>query len=199
MSVAALLGLAALAAAFVVIALLVREGGPLVVLDGRVQAGLVPLRRRPVLLAFDWLTQVGTGAAGAMGLLVATGLLWSDGRTGPIGPMWLCFVGAEATTWSLKFITARSRPPFLEGLTAASPSFPSAHATVAVSAYGFLTLAVATGTQDRMAGEVLAAGAILVTLIAFSRLVLSLHYLTDVVGGALVGAFWLLLAWELVP
>lgn len=199
MSLAALLGLAAMAVAFVVIALLVREGGPLVVLDGRVQAGLVPLRRRPVLLAFDWLTQVGTGAAAAMVLLGATGLLWSGGRTGLIGPMWLCFVGAEATTWSLKFITARSRPPFLEGLTAASPSFPSAHSTVAVSGYGFMTLAIATGAQDRAVGEVLAAGAILVTLIAFSRLVLSLHYLTDVVGGALVGAFWLLLAWELVP
>ena len=188
-------GLAVLAVAFVVIALLVRQGGVLVVLDGKVQAGLVKLRRRPVLLAFDWLTQVGTGAAAAMVLLGATGLLWSGGRAGLIGPMWLAFVGAEATTWSLKFITARARPPFLEGLTAASPSFPSAHSTVAVSAYGFMSLAIAAGGHV----GVLVAGTILVTLIAFSRVLLSLHYLSDVVGGAVVGAFWLLLAWALVP
>lgn len=189
--------LGALAAAFVALTLLVRQGGPVVLLDGIVQAGLAPIRKRPVLAAFDWLTQTGTGGAGAAVAVAASGLLWSSGRGALVGPLWLAFIGAEATTWSVKFLTARARPPFLEGLTAASPSFPSAHSTVAIVVYGFLALAIGSAAPERWRMEVFAAAAVLILLIAFSRLLLSLHYLSDVVGGMIVGAFWVLLAWRL--
>lgn len=192
-----MIALVALAVAFVAVLLLVRQGGPVVVLDGLIQAGLGPLRSRPVLVAFDWLTQFGTGGTGAAIAVAASGLLWSSGRGVLVGPLWLAFIGAEATTWSVKFLTARARPPFLEGLTAASPSFPSAHATVSVVIYGFLALAVAGAAPERWRTEVLAGACVLIGLIGFSRLLLSLHYFSDVVGGVLVGAFWLLLAWRL--
>ena len=38
----------------------------------------------------------------------------------------------------------------------------------------------------------------LVALICASRMVLSLHYLSDVAAGALIGGFWLLVAWRMV-
>ena len=185
-------------AAFAVLAWLVQSGGAVVVLDGLVQAGLAPLRTRPVLLAFDWLTQSGTGGTGAAVGAVASALLWSGGRGSLVAPFWLAFVGAEATTWSVKFLLARVRPPFLEGLTAGSPSFPSAHATVSITVYGFLALAVAAGAPERWRPEVLAVATVFVLLIGFSRLLLSLHYLSDVVGGFLIGGAWLLLAWRWV-
>ena len=185
------------AAAFVALLFLVRSGGPVVWFDGVVQAGLAPLRQRPLLLAFDWLTQAGTGATGAVVALVASGLLWSSGRGAMVAPVWLAFLGAEATTWPLKFITDRVRPPFLEGLTAASPSFPSAHATVSVSVFGFMALAIAAGAPERWRVWVYVAGVVFILLIMFSRLLLSLHYLSDIIGGALVGAFWVLIAWRL--
>ena len=188
--------LAALLGAFVLLLWLVQSGGAMVTLDGVVQAGLAPLRARPVVLAFDWLTQAGTGGTGAAVALAASALLWSGGRGALVAPLWLAFVGAEATTWSVKFLTARARPPFLEGLTAASPSFPSAHATVSVAVYGFLALSVAAVAPDRWRLVVFAAAGALVGLIAFSRLVLSLHYFSDVLGGMMVGGFWLLLAWR---
>ena len=81
--------------------------------------------------------------------LVASGLLWSSGRAPLVAPFWIAFIGAEATTWSVKFLTARARPPFLDGLTAASPSFPSAHSTVVVAVYGYLALAIAAGAPER--------------------------------------------------
>ena len=189
---------AVLACLFVVLAVLVQRGGGVVVLDGLVQAALLPLRTRPVLLFFDWLTQSGTGGTGAAVGLAASALLWSGGRGALVGPFWLAFVGAEATTWSVKFLLARVRPPFLEGLTAGSTSFPSAHATVSITVYGFLALAVATAAPARWQAEIVVAGAALILLIGFSRLLLSLHYLSDVVGGFLVGAAWLLLAWRWV-
>ena len=187
-----------LAAGFGALVWLVRGNGPVVVLDGLVQAGLAPLRVRPLLVAFDWLTQAGTGGTGAAVALAASALLWATGRGALGAGLWLAFIGAEATTWSTKFLTARARPPFIEGLTAASPSFPSAHATVSVAVYGFIALAVAAAAPERFRSEVFAAAAALILLIAFSRLLLSLHYFSDVVGGAIVGLFWLLLAWRLV-
>lgn len=188
---------AIMAALFVALLFSVRGRGPVVLLDGLVQAGLAPLRIRPVVAGFDWLTQMGTGAAGVAVLGGATGLLLAGGRGAVVGPMWLAFIGAEATSWSVKFLAGRARPPFIEGLTAASPSFPSAHATVAVAVYGFLALAVAAGLPARRT-EILAIGVLLIGLIGFSRLLLSFHYLSDVVGGALVGGAWLALAWPLV-
>jgi membrane-associated phospholipid phosphatase len=191
--IAGLLGLAAL---FAVLLWQVQTGGALVILDGLVNAGLTPWRARWMLSGFSWLTQVGTGAAGAAITLAASGLLWSGARTTLIGPMWLTFLGAQATTWSLKFATARVRPPFVDGITAGSPSFPSAHATVSMAVFGFLALAIAQGLPPREQIVVLAGACVLVLLICFSRLLLGLHYLTDVIAGAVIGVFWLVLGWR---
>lgn len=188
--------LAGLLALFLLLLWQVQTGGILVTFDGAVNARLSRLRSRSTLAAGAWISQIGTGAAGAVLCLVASGLFWSDGRIRMIGPIWLTFIGAQATTWSLKFITARVRPDFLEGITAGSPSFPSAHATVSVAVYTFLALAmVATGADG--ATIVVAIAAVIVLGICFSRLLLSLHYLTDVVAGAAVGLFWVLLGWRL--
>jgi undecaprenyl-diphosphatase len=188
---------AALAILFAALTWQVRSGGVLVIWDGRINAALTRLRRRLVLAGFAWLTQMGTGAAGSMLCLVASGLFWSDRRVELILPLWLTYAGAQATTWPLKFVTARVRPPFLEGVTAGSPSFPSAHATVSVAVYGFLALAVAEGVPQAR-GAVLAAAAALILLICFSRLVLSLHYLTDVLAGAVIGLAWVVIGWATV-
>jgi undecaprenyl-diphosphatase len=189
----ALIGLLAV---FLLLLWQVQSGGALVTFDGVVNAGLARLRTRPALAGGAWISQVGTGAAGAVLCLVASGLFWSDGRARLIAPIWVTYGGAQATTWSLKFITARVRPDFLEGITAASPSFPSAHATVSMAVFGFLGLAMADGVTEGRA-VVLGVAALLILAICFSRMLLSLHYLSDVVAGAAVGLFWILLGWRL--
>ncbi len=196
MSTGLLGALAGLLALFLLLLWQVQTGGTLVTFDGAVNARLSRLRSRSTLAAGAWISQIGTGAAGAVLCLVASGLFWSDGRIRMIGPIWLTFIGAQATTWSLKFITARVRPDFLEGITAGSPSFPSAHATVSVAVYTFLALAMVAGGADG-ATIVVSIAAVIVLGICFSRLLLSLHYLTDVVAGAAVGLFWVLLGWRL--
>ncbi len=171
----------------------VQSGGALVTLDGLVNAGLRVIRTRATLGAGAWISQIGTGAAGAIVCLVASGVLASSGRMRWIAPIWIAFIGAQITTWPLKVITARQRPDFLDGITAASPSFPSAHATVSMAVYGVVALAIADGpVQGRVPAFVVAAA--LVLSISFSRLLLSLHYLTDVLAGAAIGLFWVLIA-----
>ncbi len=185
-------------AVFLFVTFQVQTGGALVVLDGLINASLLPLRRLPIIAGFAWLTQIGTGAAGSAMALVASSLLWSSGRSATIGPFWLTFLGAEATTWSLKFITARVRPPFLDGVTAGSPSFPSAHATVSMTIFGFMALIVADGQPVSIRIMIFLAAGLLILLISFSRLLLSLHYFTDVLAGGLIGVVWLIVGWHLV-
>ncbi len=189
--------LAALACLFLVLLWQVQTGGALVILDGVVNASLRPFRTRLPVAGFTWLAQFGTGGAGVAVALAASGLFWSDGRTRLILPLWIGYFGAQATTWPLKFVTARARPPFIEGVTAASPSFPSAHATVSTVIFGFIGLAIAAGLPAAQQWTAYAAAALLVLLIWFSRIFLSLHYLTDVLAGGAVGAFWMILGWRL--
>ena len=115
-----------------------------------------------------------------------------------MGQLWLTLLGAEATTWSLKFAAGRLRPPFLPGIEALSPSFPSAHATVALSLYGYLALVVAAGAPGHRRAVFVCAGAVIV-LIGFSRVFLSLHYLSDVLAGYAVAAAWLWVGWRKAP
>jgi membrane-associated phospholipid phosphatase len=186
-----------LALVFAVLLWQVQSGGALVTLDGVVNVGLKAVRTRTTLAAGAWISQIGTGAAGAIVCLVMTGALWSGGRTRWLVSIWIALVGSQVTTWSLKFITARQRPDFLDGITAASPSFPSAHATVSMAVYGIGALAIADGmAQGRLV--VFATAGALILAISFSRLLLSLHYLTDVVAGATIGLFWVLVAAQVV-
>lgn len=141
-----------------------------------------------------WVTAMGTGAAGAAVALSATALLWSSGRRRLAAPLWITFLGAEATTWGVKFLSGRPRPTFIEAVAEVSPSFPSAHATTAVAVYGFVALAAAGGLAGPARRGVVAGAVMMALLIGASRVVLSVHYLTDVLGGYLVGGAWLLAA-----
>ncbi len=164
-------------------------------LDNWVNTALTPLRHPWPLAAFGWLTDMAEESTAAVVLTVSAGLLASSGRGRLVLPMCATLATAETLTWSLKFLVGRARPAFLAGFTAASPSFPSAHATVAASLYGFLGLAAAAGLPARR-GAVLAGTAMFVGLIGFSRLFLGLHYLSDVAAGYLAGGMALWLGWR---
>ena len=168
----------------------------LATLDLAVNEAFAPLRHDTLLAFFAWFTEIGTGITGLAVGASASALLWSLGRAAWVPPLWLTFIGAEATTWATKFATARVRPPNLEGIEALSPSFPSAHATVALALYGYLALAAAAAGEPRRRGMVLACAGMVVVLIGFSRIFLSLHYLTDVLAGYAVAAAWLWVGWR---
>jgi len=110
----------------------------------------------------------------------------------------LALGGSNAAWYAIKAITERPRPPlayaaFIED----GSSFPSGHATnIAALCTFFLLFAwpfIPRGLP-RIAAAALALS--LVALIAFARLYLGLHYLSDVVAGAALGAiFGLAGAW----
>lgn len=100
----------------------------------------------------------------------------------------VAMVGEAVLDSVVKLAVGRPRPAFAHPVaTAAGASFPSGHALGATVAFGLLVLLVPRGY--RTAAAVLAVVA--VGLVSFSRLALGVHYLTDVVGGWLLGAAWL--------
>ena len=93
----------------------------------------------------------------------------------------------------LKDIVARTRPDVAYQLiTAAHPSFPSGHALGATVAYPLL---------GQLSGRraLLCAGIALALAIGLSRVFLGVHWLSDVAGGWLLGAAWVLATLALVP
>jgi undecaprenyl-diphosphatase len=95
----------------------------------------------------------------------------------------------------LKFAYERLRPRFDDPLlTLTSYSFPSGHTAGAVLFYGVLAAFLVSRFYDRRARAACVAGAIaMVTLVAFSRMYLGVHYLSDVLAAACSSTAWLVL------
>lgn len=101
----------------------------------------------------------------------------------------------------LKHLFALERPRFDHPLLALETySFPSGHAAGAMLFYGFLVAYFAQRTADRRTRAVqVALGAMLVLLVAFTRVYLGVHYLSDVVAGVAWSLAWLTLCLWLRP
>lgn len=91
---------------------------------------------------------------------------------------------------SIKTIVARKRPIF-EITILHSFSFPSGHATTAAAFFGFLLMHYRGRPAAPLIRRLWMTGAwFMIALIGFTRLYLGFHYLSDVIGGFLLGFFW---------
>lgn len=170
------------------------EADELVRLDESINQGIDPIRTDGMISIFIWITDLGGSATFVAVALVTTGLLWAHCRRYMIAPLWLTILGSQITTYAGKYVFARQRPEFVAEIIAVTPSFPSGHATSAMAVYGFIAYIVARDLiTTRQRFELIYWAAVLISLIGFSRMLLGLHYASDVAAGFLVGGFWLLL------
>lgn len=176
----------------------VLDTGALDSFDGAASAIVEQLRIEPELTWFRWISAIAGGPAILAVLLVSSGflLLWPN-RT-PILALWTVFAGAQLTTTLGKVVIGRPRPEPMYDV-AALAAFPSGHATVVMAVYGFIGYLIARGMTDPLARfHVAFAALVLVVLVGLSRVVLNVHFASDVAGGYLVGIFWLLVGVILV-
>lgn len=106
--------------------------------------------------------------------------------------------GSALLNTIVKAAMARTRPPTVGGLASADGfAFPSGHAQGAVATYTAIVLVVGWQIwQPGRRGRVTSATAVtlLVAAVGFSRVLLGVHWPTDVVGGWLLGSAWVLAA-----
>jgi undecaprenyl-diphosphatase len=107
----------------------------------------------------------------------------------------LSMTGGLALNTLLKYVYARVRPYFEDPwVSLTTYSFPSGHTAAAVLFYGVLGAFLVSRFKAVRQRVVCVVGATLaVTLVAFSRMYLGAHYLSDVLAAACSSAVWLVL------
>jgi undecaprenyl-diphosphatase len=91
----------------------------------------------------------------------------------------------------LKSIFERTRPVHDHGLAIETDwSFPSGHASGAMLVYGLLAYLLVRQAPHGLRPLIAAAAVLLIIFVGASRVVLQVHYLTDVLAGYLASAAW---------
>ncbi|HRY62220.1 MAG TPA: phosphatase PAP2 family protein [Candidatus Paceibacterota bacterium] len=106
---------------------------------------------------------------------------------------WAAFIMNTLSGLVIKYMVGRDRPLGAEVLEGYTYSFPSGHATTAFFLYGFIAI-ILFNMRDIGKKKRYAATAFFVSLfllVGFSRLYLGVHFLSDVLGGYIIGWFWL--------
>ncbi|RJS93306.1 phosphatase PAP2 family protein [Salinisphaera sp. Q1T1-3] len=167
-------------------------------LDEHINRALSVVRDPHILAVVGKITHLADVVTLVAVTVVASAFLWADRRMHFLPGLWLAVIGSQTITYIGKYAIDRARPEFLTFASAATPSFPSGHATGAMAVYGFIAYAILREIDRPAVRFELAfwAGALIAT-IAASRLVLSVHFASDVAAGLIVGGFWLLAAFAL--
>jgi undecaprenyl-diphosphatase len=179
--------------AFVLLAEAFVRGGQVVAVDDDVSrwvAGSAPH-------GVEWVARLFTWLGGGVGTAVVTGaaviVLSRASRQADATFVGLSVIGITVLVAVLKAVFERARPDLGSPIRLPqSYSFPSGHAATAVVLYGALGLLLAERARSRLrAAAWLVAAAALAVAIGASRILLNVHFVTDVVAGFAVGLAWL--------
>ncbi|MEU1071477.1 MULTISPECIES: phosphatase PAP2 family protein [unclassified Streptomyces] len=135
----------------------------------------------------DWVWDTWTMRALLAAVVVAVFV-----RGGRRMALWAAATSALGTLvqQTMKAALGRERPRWPDPVDSASyAAFPSGHALTVTVTFGLLLwLAAARGARPAVRRAVAAAGAVSVLGVGFTRVYLGVHWLSDVVGGWLIGA-----------
>jgi undecaprenyl-diphosphatase len=126
----------------------------------------------------------------ALGILIAVVELVRTRRTAAIAFLALVIAGDSAVTNAVKALVDRARPTLSPIAHTLGPSFPSGHSSTAAAFYAAAALLLGRRRSPRVR-TLLAAGAVgTAVAVASSRVLLDVHWLSDVTGGLALGFAW---------
>jgi membrane-associated phospholipid phosphatase len=99
-------------------------------------------------------------------------------------------VGMETTMLGVKDLVGRIRPTLDPAAASLGPSFPSGHSSTAAAFYAAAALIIGRHLPRRARQIVVAAAVAVAVAVAASRVLLDLHWLSDVIGGLSLGWAW---------
>lgn len=150
--------------------------------------------RHPLLIEVArFLTDLGEPTVLIGASILCALWLWFEGRWRLGATLLAIALVGRGLSELQKIIIARPRPALENHLVSVkTQSFPSGHATSSMVFY--LALALALAGHSRWKTPAVCAALLLSLLIGLSRLMLGVHWPSDVVGGWSFGAFWVIVA-----
>jgi membrane-associated phospholipid phosphatase len=158
-------------------------------LDYGTRAWVAILHYEVLQLPMEIVTRLGDNLGLVPLIVIAMLVLWRVSRRWAIA-LPVLMLGTGGLQWLAKWASDRPRP------NEAPWGFPSGHVLSLVVFFGLMIYLIATASRRRRRWRVLASLVCLVAVlaVAFSRLYLDKHWLSDLGGGFSVGLAYLLLA-----
>lgn len=165
---------------------------PIVALDHSVAEVVAALRTSAWIMAAGWGSGIGAWPVVLTVVLTTALWLWLSRRRMYLSPLFVVVSGSVLFAFAGKLALHRPRP--IEAVVyEASYAFPSGHALISVSLFGFLTyIWLREIASWPLRVNIFFAWLLLALSIGLSRIVLGVHFLSDVLGGYLLGGIWLL-------
>ncbi len=170
------------------------ESDSIVITDLFVSQHMSVLQDSSIVPAFVFITSLGSTPITCLIILLTVILCAVVRQPYIIVGLLISTIGSTAFTFVNKMVFQRARPIDIL-LMEHTYSFPSGHATISIALYGFLAYMAIRFSQSFIHQvRILSLALLLCLLIGLSRIVLNEHYLSDVMGGFLVGTLWLIIA-----
>ena len=127
-----------------------------------------------------------------LSVTVALGLLeWLRRRRLAVLAFLLMVVaGQNLIANTVKALVDRERPPVPHLAPSSGFSFPAGHTAAAAATWAAVALVLGRGRPLQVKALLAAGAALLTAAVAASRVLLGVHWLTDVIGGAALGFGW---------
>ena len=181
-----------MAAIWTLLGTAVAYGGFITRIDARIAAWIDAQVDGTLVTAAQAATIAGHASV-SVGITVAiAAVAWRQTRRWEVAYLAIvAFVGSMAVTAVVKLVVARARPG-AGGMEASLTAFPSGHSVRIAVVTGLLIWLIAMCTE-RLRTQLLLGGLLVALglLVAASRVVLLVHWSSDVIGGLALGAIWL--------
>ena len=166
----------------------------IVAIDYFVSQQMSLLSETGIVYFFIPITSLASTPITCLVVLLTAILCWFVRQRYIIIGLLIAVIGSTIFTFLTKMIFQRARPIDIL-LLERTYSFPSGHATVTIALYGFIAyIAIRFSQRFAVQVRIMMVTLLLTMMIGLSRILLNEHYLSDVLGGYLVGVLWLMVA-----
>ena len=166
----------------------------IVTMDYFVSQQMNMLDRPSLVNFFIFITSFGSTAISCLIMILVCVICWIIRQPYILIGLLVSTIGSSIFTFLSKLLFHRVRPVDAL-LLEQSYSFPSGHATIAIALYGFLAyLTIRFSANFIRQVRIFFTMFLFAVLLGLSRMVLNEHYLSDVLGGFLVGILWLIIS-----
>ena len=178
------------------IAEVVDNSEPLTITDVNLSNWLHTNRWAPLTTVMWMITSLHATAIVCSAAVLIGLVLWRKRHYYWVVALWLSVFGGVLLNRTLKLVFHRARPQFDDPiLTLTSYSFPSGHTMIATVFWGALAAFVFAKSKSWRLRIIAGVVAItMIVLVAFSRVYLGAHYLSDVLAAMAEGLAWIALS-----